>query len=50
MSACSKNDDEGTGTSRMEVRLTDAPGDYEKVLIDIRSVEIHARQHKSGNL
>lgn len=42
MSACNNDDEQaGTGTSRMEVRLTDAPGDYEKVLIDIRSVEIH---------
>ena len=49
MSACNKNDDEGTGTSRMEVRLTDAPGDYEKVLIDIRSVEIHTDANAGNN-
>lgn len=42
MSACDNDDEQaGTGNSRMEVRLTDAPGDYKKVLIDIRSVEIH---------
>ena len=49
MSACNKNDDEGTGASRMEVRLTDAPGDYEKVLIDIRSVEIHTDANANDN-
>jgi len=49
-SACDKNDDEkGTGASRMEVRLTDAPGDYQKVLIDIRSVEIHTDANASYN-
>ncbi|MBL7873985.1 MAG: DUF4382 domain-containing protein [Cyclobacteriaceae bacterium] len=35
--ACS-NDDK---TARLNVRLTDAPGDYEEVNIDIQSVEIH---------
>ena len=48
-SACDKEDDDkATGTSRMEVRLTDAPGDYEKVLIDIRSVEIHTDANASN--
>lgn len=28
-------------TARLEVRLTDAPGDYEEVNIDIQSVEVH---------
>ncbi len=36
--ACSDNDQ----TARLEVRLTDAPGDYEEVNIDIQSVEIHS--------
>jgi len=35
--ACSDNDQ----TARLEVRLTDAPGDYEEVNIDIQSVQIH---------
>jgi Domain of unknown function (DUF4382) len=35
--ACS-NDDQ---TARLEVRLTDDPGDYEEVNIDIQSVEVH---------
>ncbi|MFC5270955.1 DUF4382 domain-containing protein [Adhaeribacter terreus] len=49
-SACDKNDDDkATGTSRMEVRLTDAPGDYDKVLIDIRGVEIHTDANADNN-
>lgn len=51
LGACSKDDDKsntGSGTSRMEVRLTDAPGDYEKVLIDIRSVQVHKDANDNG--
>src|SRR5687767_11669448 len=33
-SSCSNDDDTNAGTSKMEVRLTDAPGDYSQVLID----------------
>ena len=39
--ACSK--DEG-GTSHLEVRLTDSPGDYEEVNIDIQRVEVHSNE------
>lgn len=38
LSQCSKSD---PPTSRLEVRLTDGPGDYEEVNIDIQAVEIH---------
>ncbi|AKD02801.1 DUF4382 domain-containing protein [Pontibacter korlensis] len=41
-SSCdSNNDDNGTGTARMEVRMTDSPGDYEEVNVEIESVQIH---------
>lgn len=36
--ACDTNEQQ---TARLEVRLTDAPGDYEAVNIDIKGVEIH---------
>jgi hypothetical protein len=36
--SCSSDD----GTSRLEIRLTDAPGDYEQVNIDIQGIEIHS--------
>jgi len=39
MTAC-KNDD--STTTSFVVRLTDSPGDYEEVNIDIQSVEVHA--------
>ncbi|WP_242926264.1 DUF4382 domain-containing protein [Pontibacter vulgaris] len=38
-SACN-DDSENTGTAKMQVRMTDAPGDYEEVNIDIKSVQI----------
>jgi len=33
--------DSESGTARIEVRLTDAPGDYQEVNIDIQGVEVH---------
>ena len=38
--ACS-NDEQN---ARLEIRLTDAPGDYEEVNIDIQGIEIHAEE------
>jgi hypothetical protein len=38
--ACS-NDERN---ARLEIRLTDAPGDYEEVNIDIQGIEIHAEE------
>ncbi|MHC2990562.1 hypothetical protein OB13_02785 [Pontibacter sp. HJ8] len=35
------SDSDSNGTAKMEVRMTDAPGDYDEVNIDIRSVQIH---------
>ncbi len=43
--ACS-NDNESM--SRVEVRLTDAPGDYQAVNIDIQGVEINAQEGDGG--
>ncbi len=39
-SGCDSNSDE-SGTAKMQVRLTDAPGDYAAVNIDIKSVQVH---------
>lgn len=46
-SACS-DEDRATGSARMEVRLTDAPGDYEEVNVDIQSVQIHKSSDDNG--
>ncbi len=44
LSAC--NDEKN---ARLEVRLTDAPGDYEEVNIDIQGVEIHSNGGNQSN-
>ncbi|NEM96382.1 DUF4382 domain-containing protein [Pontibacter burrus] len=41
-SACeSDNESNGAGTSKLQVRMTDAPGDYEEVNVEIESVQVH---------
>ena len=35
------NDSETTGTAKMEVRMTDSPGNYAEVNVDIASVQVH---------
>ncbi|ALI99017.1 DUF4382 domain-containing protein [Rufibacter tibetensis] len=37
-----------SGSARMEVRLTDAPGNYDEVNVDIRSVQIHRETNDDG--
>ncbi|MFB9863020.1 DUF4382 domain-containing protein [Rufibacter immobilis] len=46
-SSCSDEADPA-GSARMEVRLTDSPGDYDEVNIDIRSVQIHREATDDG--
>lgn len=48
-SSCSDTNDMGNGTARLEVRLTDDPGDYEAVNIDIVDIQINVTDDdKSG--
>ncbi|MDA0194666.1 MAG: DUF4382 domain-containing protein [Bacteroidetes bacterium] len=42
---CGNNDD---GLARLQVELIDAPGDYEKVNIDILDVQVNAGTDESG--
>jgi hypothetical protein len=41
-SACTKNDDSTSGTSKFSVYLTDAPARYDKVYIDIQDVMVNS--------
>ena len=41
VAGCSKNSDEGADSSKLEVRLMDAPGDFRSVFLDVRQVEVH---------
>lgn len=42
--ACDNND----GTAKFNLRLTDAPADYDSVFIDIQSVEVHFQTEDDG--
>ncbi len=39
--SCKKDDDNG-GTAKVAVHLTDGPGDYDAIYIDVQRVEIHS--------
>jgi hypothetical protein len=39
--SCSKSEDSSAGMSKFEVRLTDAPGDYRAVNLDVQQVQVH---------
>ncbi|MBP6732598.1 MAG: DUF4382 domain-containing protein [Chitinophagales bacterium] len=40
ISACNKDDKKTAGMSHLNVRMTDAPGQYDAVLIDVQQVEV----------
>ncbi len=43
--SCSSDDQ----NARLEIRLTDAPGDYEEVNVDIQGIEVHAEGGDAAN-
>ncbi len=45
MTSCKKDSE---GTARLQVRLTDAPGDYEAVHVDIKGIEINSGEGDNG--
>ena len=47
-SSCDDEKD-SSGTARMEVRMTDSPGDYAKVNVDIQSVQVHKETTDDGS-
>ncbi|RFP66773.1 DUF4382 domain-containing protein [Hymenobacter lapidiphilus] len=46
LASCSDNDkaDNALSTGTLEVRLTDAPGDFRAVILDVRQIEIHLKE------
>jgi hypothetical protein len=38
--SCSDSDDNVNGTSRVIVKMTDAPGDYDAVFVDVLDVRV----------
>jgi hypothetical protein len=45
VTSCSE--ESGAGTARVEVRLTDAPGNYDEVIVDIQDVQVNASSNES---
>ena len=45
---CSKSasEDASATSSKLEVRLTDAPGDFKAVVLDVRQIEVHLKEEK----
>ena len=46
LTSCS-SDDEATGVGKLAIRLTDAPGDYDAVNVDIKEVLVHTSSDAS---
>ena len=49
LAGCSKDSDESANSSKLEVRLTDAPGDFRSVFLDVRQVEVHLNEENDPN-
>ncbi len=54
LAACNKKDSDtttgsATGPAKMEVRLTDSPGDFREVNIDVRNVQIHVSDDNTAS-
>lgn len=45
LASCSKNTDDASASSaKLEVRLTDAPGSFNAVVLDVQQVEVHLKE------
>lgn len=46
--SCSKNQNSSSGNAKLEVYLTDAPGSYDQVVIDVKDVQINLTNDSTG--
>jgi len=46
--SCSRNENSGSGTAQLKVFLTDDPAAYDRVMIDIRDVQINVTNDSTG--
>ncbi|WP_426058310.1 DUF4382 domain-containing protein [Hymenobacter sp. B1770] len=44
LASCSKDSD--GNTAKLEVRMTDAPGDFHQVVLDVRQIEVHSNEEQ----
>lgn len=49
LASCSNTDngDDALSANTLEVRLTDAPGDFRAVVLDVRQIEIHQQEESN---
>ncbi|RSK23807.1 DUF4382 domain-containing protein [Hymenobacter metallilatus] len=45
--AACNNDNDSSDSSKLEVRLMDAPGDFRAVILDVRQIEVHTREESN---
>lgn len=43
------NDGDNSGQAKLQIRLTDAPGDFRAVTLDVRSIELHLNPENDPN-
>jgi hypothetical protein len=48
LASCSKKTDDA-GATKLEVRLTDAPGNYRAVVLDVQQIEVHLNDPNNPN-
>jgi len=46
LASCSKISDNNASAAKLEVRLTDAPGDFQRVVLDVQQVEVHLKEER----
>ncbi|TGE21248.1 DUF4382 domain-containing protein [Hymenobacter aquaticus] len=44
---CSKDSASDTSTAKLEVRLMDAPGDFNRVSLDVQQIEVHLKEESN---
>ncbi|OON70980.1 hypothetical protein B0919_03000 [Hymenobacter sp. CRA2] len=49
LASCGKDNDNDNGAAKLQIRLTDAPGDFRAVNLDVRSIELHLNAENDPN-
>ncbi|MGY2130744.1 DUF4382 domain-containing protein [Hymenobacter sp. HD11105] len=48
LSSCADNSEKSSDT-KLQIRMTDAPGDFQKVTLDVRQIEVHLKDEQSAD-
>ncbi|GAB3238936.1 hypothetical protein GCM10027346_31740 [Hymenobacter seoulensis] len=47
LAGCNDDNNNSSGAAKLEVRLTDAPGDFQAVVLDVRQIEVHLKEENN---